>query len=57
MRRDRSGLAAILPFLWLAVFFAFPFLLVAKLSLSDSVLAMPPYAPRMGSFEGCPPRD
>lgn len=46
MRRDRSRLAAILPGLWLAAFFAFPFLLVLKLSLSDTALAIPPYAPR-----------
>ena len=46
MRRERSGLAAALPFLWLAVFFLFPFALVLKLSLSDTALAMPPYAPR-----------
>jgi len=52
VRRDRSSLAAILPFLWLAVFFAFPFLLVAKLSLSDSALAMPPYAPRIDWSQG-----
>ncbi|WP_068877888.1 MULTISPECIES: ABC transporter permease subunit [unclassified Phenylobacterium] len=52
MRRDRSGLAAILPFLWLALFFAFPFLLVAKLSLSDTALAMPPYAPRIDWSQG-----
>jgi putrescine transport system permease protein len=41
-----------LPFLWLAVFFAFPFLLVAKLSLSDAALAMPPYAPRIDWSQG-----
>jgi len=52
MKRDRSRLAAILPFLWLAVFFAFPFLLVAKLSLSDAALAMPPYAPRVDWSQG-----
>jgi len=52
MRRSRSGLAAILPFLWLAVFFAFPFLLVAKLSLSDTALAIPPYAPRIDWSQG-----
>lgn len=52
MRRDRSGLAAILPFLWLAIFFAFPFLLVAKLSLSDTALAMPPYEPRIDWSQG-----
>jgi putrescine transport system permease protein len=52
MRRSRSGLASILPFLWLAVFFAFPFLLVAKLSLSDTALAIPPYAPRLDWSQG-----
>ena len=52
MRRERSALAAILPFLWLAVFFAFPFLLVAKLSLSNAALAMPPYAPRIDWSQG-----
>jgi len=51
-RTGRSGLSAILPFLWLAVFFAFPFLLVAKLSLSDTALAMPPYAPRIDWSQG-----
>ena len=45
--RPRTGLAALAPFLWLGVFFLFPFLLVAKLSLSDTALAMPPYAPRL----------
>ncbi|WP_340646724.1 ABC transporter permease subunit [Phenylobacterium sp.] len=53
--KPRTGLAAIAPFLWLGVFFLFPFFLVAKLSLSDTVLAMPPYAPRVdwgAGFEG-----
>lgn len=50
--RSRSGLAAILPLLWLALFFAFPFLLVTKLSLSDTALAMPPYAPRIDWTKG-----
>jgi putrescine transport system permease protein len=52
MKAPRKGLAALAPFLWLAVFFAFPFLLVAKLSLSDSALAMPPYAPRLDWSRG-----
>ncbi|ODT85603.1 ABC transporter permease subunit [Phenylobacterium sp. SCN 70-31] len=52
MSGGRSRLAAILPLLWVAVFFAFPFALVAKLSLSDSVLAMPPYAPRIDWSQG-----
>lgn len=41
------GLAAVVPALWLILFFALPFLMVAKLSLSDAALAMPPYAPRI----------
>jgi putrescine transport system permease protein len=52
MRRDRTWLTGLLPYLWLAVFFAFPFLLVAKLSLSDTALAMPPYAPRIDWSRG-----
>ena len=48
----RSGRLAILPLLWLAVFFAFPFLLVAKLSLSDTALAIPPYAPHLDWSQG-----
>ena len=34
-----------LPFLWLVLFFLVPFALVAKVSLSQSVLARPPYRP------------
>jgi putrescine transport system permease protein len=52
VKPPRKGLAALAPFLWLAVFFAFPFLLVAKLSLSDTALAMPPYAPRLDWSRG-----
>jgi putrescine transport system permease protein len=52
VKRPRPSLAAAAPYLWLAVFFAFPFLLVAKLSLSDTVLAMPPYAPRIDWSQG-----
>lgn len=52
MRPPRLGLAALLPGLWLTVFFAFPFLLVAKLSLSHTALAMPPYAPQLDLSAG-----
>ncbi len=52
MKAPRRGLAALAPFLWLGVFFAFPFLLVAKLSLSDTALAMPPYAPQIDWSKG-----
>jgi putrescine transport system permease protein len=44
--------AAWAPYLWLLVFFAVPFLLVAKLSLSHTVLAIPPYAPRLDLGHG-----
>jgi putrescine transport system permease protein len=48
----RPWLAAAAPYAWLLVFFALPFLLVAKLSLSHTVLAMPPYAPRLDLSQG-----
>jgi putrescine transport system permease protein len=51
-RGDRTSLAALAPFLWLGLFFLFPFLLVAKLSLSETALAMPPYAPRLDWSQG-----
>ncbi|HYE46912.1 MAG TPA: ABC transporter permease subunit [Caulobacter sp.] len=47
MRRPPPKLSALIPYAWLVVFFAFPFLLVARLSLSDTALAIPPYAPRI----------
>ncbi|HDR9587913.1 TPA: putrescine ABC transporter permease PotH, partial [Burkholderia stabilis] len=31
------------PFLWLAVFFALPFVLVLKISFADQVMGIPPY--------------
>jgi putrescine transport system permease protein len=50
--RRRFSAASIAPFLWLALFFALPFVLVAKLSLSDSALAIPPYAPQVDWSRG-----
>jgi putrescine transport system permease protein len=41
-----------LPYLWLAIFFALPFLIVARLSLSQSVLAQPPYMPQFDPAAG-----
>lgn len=52
-RRGPRG-AILLPYLWLALFFALPFLLVAKLSLSHSALSIPPYAPQLRLSEGLP---
>lgn len=37
-----------LPFIWLILFFLVPFALVVKVSLSQSVLAQPPYRPVFG---------
>ena len=34
-----------MPLLWLLLFFLVPFLIVLKLSFSEALLAMPPYAP------------
>jgi len=39
------------PFLWLAIFFALPFLIVLKISLSDPAVAQPPYYPRFNWAE------
>jgi putrescine transport system permease protein len=40
-----------LPWLWLGLFFALPFLFVLKLSLSESVLAQPPYLYLLREFQ------
>jgi putrescine transport system permease protein len=39
------ALFVLMPYLWLVIFFLVPFLIVLKISLSDDVLAQPPYAP------------
>jgi putrescine transport system permease protein len=45
-------LAVAVPFLWLAVFFLLPFLIVLKISLSDDAVAQPPYVPIFNLSEG-----
>ena len=40
-----SRLIILVPYLWLLAFLLVPFLIVAKLSLSQVVTAQPPYAP------------
>lgn len=40
------------PYLWIAAFFLAPMLLIAKISLSQSVLARPPYAPIFSISDG-----
>jgi putrescine transport system permease protein len=47
-KHDRSRwtmLVAALPYAWLVVFFLVPFLIVLKISFSQSAIALPPYTP------------
>ncbi|WP_306119189.1 MULTISPECIES: ABC transporter permease subunit [unclassified Roseitalea] len=39
-------IAIVVPYLWLLALFLLPFLIVFRISLSEPVLAMPPYAPQ-----------
>lgn len=41
----RRAIVVGLPYLWLLVFFLAPFLIVLKISLSDTAIAQPPYVP------------
>ena len=52
--RARIGRLAVagVPMLWLALFFLLPFLIVLKISFSETVLAMPPYAPLLEWVHG-----
>src|SRR5438067_13504460 len=38
-------LVVLVPYFWLAVFFLLPFLIVVKISLSQTAVAQPPYTP------------
>jgi len=40
-----ARIAAIAPYVWMALFFLVPFVFVLKISLSETVIAQPPYAP------------
>jgi len=45
-RRSRlAGFVVWIPYAWLVAFFLLPFLIVLKISLSQSAIAQPPYAP------------
>ena len=41
-----------LPLLWLGVFFGLPFLIIARISLSETVVALPPYSALVEWVEG-----
>lgn len=42
---DGPGLVIAVPVVWLLVFFLIPFLVVAKISVSEAAIARPPYLP------------
>jgi len=43
-------LVVIVPYIWLILFFVAPFLIIVKISLSDTAIAMPPYTPLFDGF-------
>src|SRR5262249_25118601 len=45
--------AIVLPYLWLAAFFLAPFVIILKISLSQTELAQPPYSPVLDLAAGC----
>src|SRR5713226_10511709 len=47
-----ARLAAIAPYLWMALFFLVPFGFVLKISLSQTAIAQPPYLPVFDLTEG-----
>ena len=52
-RRSLAGRLVLgAPWVWLAVFFLIPFLIVVKISLSQAALAQPPYTPAFDLADG-----
>jgi putrescine transport system permease protein len=47
-----SRLVIIVPYIWLLFFFLVPFIIVFKISLSQTAIAIPPYAPVLGFGDG-----
>src|ERR1700736_5025946 len=47
-----ARLAAIAPYLWMVLFFLVPFLIVLKISLSQTAIAQPPYVPVLDPAAG-----
>jgi putrescine transport system permease protein len=52
MGSARRWLVIAIPYLWLLVFFLAPFLIVLKISLSDTAIAQPPYVPVLDLSQG-----
>ncbi|MCJ9750516.1 ABC transporter permease subunit [Neorhizobium sp. BETTINA12A] len=44
-------LVVAVPYVWLLLFFAAPFLIIFKISLSETTIAMPPYTPLFEGFD------
>ena len=47
-----SRIVVVVPYLWLLVFFLVPFVIVFKISLSTTAIAMPPYTPVLDLSDG-----
>ena len=52
LNRLSRAFSLIVPYLWLLIFFLVPFGIVLKISLSEVVVARPPYAPAFDWFAG-----
>jgi putrescine transport system permease protein len=52
MGTTRRWFVIAVPYLWLLVFFLAPFVIVLKISLSDTVVAQPPYVPVLDLSQG-----
>ncbi len=50
----QGRIATWIPFLWLLLFFLVPFVIVAKISLSQTAIAQPPYLPVLNSLAEIP---
>ena len=48
----RRGILILVPYLWLVALFLVPFLIVGRISLSDTALARPPYLPQFSWDQG-----
>ena len=48
----KNRLVIAVPYLWLLFFFLVPFVIVFKISLSQTAIAMPPYTPVLDLGDG-----
>ena len=52
LRAVSARLVIAIPYIWLLIFFLIPFVIVFKISLSQTAIAMPPYVPVLDLSEG-----